>query len=420
MNFFGRVGQLIKGANPGNASFLGLLLSGGSGRSFTGKVISENLALKISAVYACVRNLSEDVAKLKPEVFKFEKTDHGDGRKKVLAGKHPLRVMLQKPNAYQDRFQFFETLMFALTLRGNAYVFVGRDDLRRPRRMSPIHPDRVTVLEAEDGSLFYRVSSSGAFERGQVGQASVVIPASEMMHIRGLSSDGIVGLSPLQMAANTFSLASTAEEQQEGLFARGARPGGVLKHPGKITKEAGERLKSDWDNANGGSSNAGKTVLLEESMDWQPMGMTSLDAEFLSTRRFSVEEIARFFRMPLHMIGDLSKSTNNNIAHQGLEYYTNTLSGYLERIEAAFDAFFELGPDYVFEFDTWALMRLDLSTLMKTFAAGKHAGLISTNEARRVMGFNPVEGGDKVEDPLNIGTRQASVEASPEEVGPDA
>lgn len=224
-----------------------------------------------------------------------------------------------------------------------------------------------------------------------------------MIHIRGLSSDGLRGLSPLEMAANTFSLASTAEQQQEGLFARGARPSGVLKHPEKISKPAAERLTANWDAVFGGAENAGKTLLMEEGMEWQPLGMTSLDAEFLSTRRFTVEEIARFFRMPLHKIGELSKSTNNNIAHQGLEYHRDTLSGYLERIEAAFENAFDLGEEFEFEFDTWALMRLDFNSLMTAFSTGKNGGIISTNEARWILGFNPVKDGDKIQQPLNMG-----------------
>lgn len=398
-------GGLVKSLSPGNVSFLGSLLGGRSGRSFSGKIMTQWNALQVAAVYACVRNLSEDVAKLKPSVYRLKKVAYGSGFIKEVAKNHDLQKLFRRPNIYQDRFQFFETLMYSLVMRGNGYIFIQRDTYNgKPTALIPIQPDRVAILESTDGQLFYRLSPNGQFEAAQT-KGLVTVPARDIIHVRGLSADGLRGFSVLEAAANAFSLASTAEQQQEGLFARGARPGGMLLHPTTITKEAADRLLENWENNYGTGANAGKSVLLEEGMEWKPLGMTSVDAEFLATRRFSVEEIARFFRMPLHMIGQLDKSTNNNIAHQGLEYYTNTLSGYLERIEAAFENAFDFANnDYMIEFDVWALMRLDLGALTTALATAKQAGLVDTNEAREKLGWNAREGHDELLQPLNMGT----------------
>lgn len=367
------------------------------------RAASINDSMRVSAVYACARNICEDIGKLRVDVYSVERDQYDNIRRKV-AIRHPLRILLKKPNRYQDNFQFIETIMMALVMRGNSYVAIMRDRAGRPAALIPVHPDRVTIVEADDGELFYRVSKGSRFENAQIGDL-MNIPERDVIHIRGLSGNGLVGLSPLEFAAHTVGFALTSEEYQSRFFSRGARPSGALKHPEKISKEAADRLKVDWESAYGGMENTGKTVLLEEGMEYQSLSMTSVDAEFLSTRKFTVEEIARIFRVPLHKIGQLDRSTNNNIAAQDISYINDTLSPYIERIETAFELKFDMGDNYEMLFDVWSLMRMDmvaLSTAMRTLKMG---GLISTNEGRMRLGLNPRDEPehDVVNQPLNMG-----------------
>jgi HK97 family phage portal protein len=378
----------------------------------SGKRVGLADALTVSSVYACVTYLSADVGKLPVHVYREVKPK---GKREVHK-RHPLERLLQNPNRYQDRMQFFETLMMGLTMRGNAYVAKIPDGKGGVDRLIPIHPDRVSILEVSDGSLFYRISSAGDFERYQMGEALITIPDTDMIHLRLASLNGIVGLSPIAQARETIGTALAEGEYVGRLLGNGARPAGVLKHPGTLTAEAAKRLKDRWNDIYGGIEQAGKTAVLEEGMEWKPMSMTSVDAEFMAGRKFSVEEIARIWRMPPHMIGDLAKATNNNISDQTAGYYNNTLSAYLTRIELAFAKSFGLGSDEYVEFDTDELLRMDMASRFKAYREARAAFMMTTNEMRAREGLDPDPhpDSDRVLVPKNYGNEGGDGESTGE------
>lgn len=376
-----------------------LLNALGGGPTASGIRINAQTALQVSVVYACVRNLCEDVAKLKIGVYK--QLDDG-GREKLF--KHNLTKLFRRPNFYQDRVQFIEQVMMSLTLRGNAYIVLLRTGRGDVASMVCINPDKVTVLESPDGTLFYQVTAGSSFERRALGDTPsslLAVPEDDVVHIRLMSFGGLFGLSPIAYARETLGLAAGAEKYQAKMLANNARPGGVLKHPNKISEDAARRLKSQWNDLQSGLDNAGKTAVLEEGMEWQQLGMTSVDAEFMTGRRFTVEEICRFWRMPPHMVGDLSRATNNNIAQQSTDYLTHTLTPYLERIEAAFDRAFGLESTVFMEFMTEGLTRGDAKTQAETDKLQREGGWLTANEARTKRGMNPLPGGNVLERPVN-------------------
>lgn len=381
----------------------------GGGPTATGIKVSPDAALSVSAVLACIRVLSEDVAALPLLVYRELP---GGGRE--VARDHPLmRVFSRRPNSWQSRFEFKEMMQVHLCLRGNAFAYIRRNGRGEVLELVPLHPDRVILLEAEDGSLFYQVSRSTRFEESQLNDADFVIPASNILHIRGLSTYGLMGMALATLGREAIGLAMATEKHGGKVFGNGARLGGILKTAGKLSPESKARLVTQWQSAFGGVENTFKTAVLEEGMEWQQLGMTSEDAQYLESRTFQAEEIARIWRIPQHKIGLLSKSTNNNIEHQGLEYYKDSLKPWLERWEAALERDLltdEEAKVYTIEFDFDSVLRGDFKTRMEGYAVGRQWGWYSINDVRADLGENPVPGGDVYLSPLNMipaGTEQA-------------
>lgn len=428
MSFIGRAREIVGGlalksvqtsnvSNPANW----LMSAIGGGPTFSGISVGTDNSLSISAAKACVRNLSEDVAKLKLGIYKVSAKNEIKPHRR-----HKLYRLLHAPNDYQDSFQFFEQLTLSLVLTGNAYVVLVRNFRGDVVSMVPVKTTRVTIVEASDGELFFQVQRNGRFEERMLRGMPHAIPERDIMHVKLMSLDGIVGVSPVAQARETLGLAMASEKYQAKLLANGAKPGGVLEHPKTLSTPAYDRLQAFWRNKHEGLDNAGSNPILEEGMTWKQLGMTSVDAEFMASRRFTVEEICRIWRMPPHMIGDLSRSTNNNIAHQGTEYLTNTLTPLLERIERAFDKAFELADDEEIWFDTEGLIRGDALTQARTDEIHRRAGNITANEVRRKLRLSPKAGGDVLERPMNkapageVGQEQEAEAPEGAEEKPDA
>lgn len=351
------------------------------GPTSSGKVVNEKSAMQTTAVYACVRILSETIASL--PLHTYQKTDKG----KEKAVDHPLYHLLHdEPNPEMTSFVFRETLMGHLLLWGNAYAQVIRDGRGKVMTLYPLMPDKMTVHRSEGGELYYSYSKEGKEH---------ILRSFEVLHIPGLGFDGLLGHSPIAMAKNAIGMAIATEEYGANFFNNGANPGGVLEHPG-ILKDP-ERVRKSWNSVYAGSGNAHKVAVLEEGMSFKPIGIPPDQAQFLQTRKFQLNEIARIFRVPPHMIGDLEKSSFSNIEQQSLEFVKYTLTPWLSRWEMAMKKSL-LSPsekkDYFIKHNVEGLLRGDYKTRMEGYSIGIQNGFLSPNDVRALEDLNTIEHGD--------------------------
>lgn len=298
------------------------------GSSTSGKRVNERSAMQMTAVYSCVRILSEAVAGLPLHLYQY--TDKSSKEKAV---ENPLYFLLHdEPNTEMTSFVFRETLMTHLLLWGNAYSQIIRNGKGEVMGLYPLMPDRMTVNRDEKGRLYYEymVSSDDA---KTLKDGTVRLSPYDVLHIPGLGFDGLVGYSPIAMAKNAIGLAIAAEEYGSKFYANGATPSGILEYPGTVKEP--DKVRESWNAGFGGSSNAHKIAVLEEGMKYTPISISPNEAQFLETRKFQINEIARIFRVPPHMVGDLEKSSFSNIEQQSLEFVKYTLEPWLVRWEQA-------------------------------------------------------------------------------------
>lgn len=363
------------------------------GPTSAGRPVTERSALQMTAVYACVRILSEAIAGLPLHVYRYE----DDGRRSK-ALEHPLYVLLHdEPNPEMTSFVFRETLMTHLLLWGNAYAQVIRNGRGDVVGLYPLMPNRMQVGRNEHGELEYVYSRTGD-EPDQDQPRKVTLTPADVLHIPGLGFDGLVGYSPIAMAKNAIGLAIATEEYGASFFANGAAPGGVLEHPGTIKDPA--RVRESWQSTFGGSRNSNKIAVLEEGMKYTPIGISPEQAQFLETRKFQINEIARIFRIPPHMVGDLEKSSFSNIEQQSLEFVKYTLEPWVIRWEQAITKAL-LAPaekPHVFvKFNLEGLLRGDYVSRMNGYATARQNGWMSANDIRTLENLAlipPEAGGD--------------------------
>ena len=296
------------------------------GNSSSGKVVTERSAMQMTAVYACVRILSEAIAGLPLHMYRY---NEDGGKEKAID--HPLYQLLHdEPNPEMSSFVFRETLMTHLLLWGNAYAQIIRNGKGEIIALYPLMPNKMTVSRDEDGQLYYTYQKSQD-ELPKDGGYTVTLHPTDVLHIPGLGFDGLVGYSPIAMAKNAIGLAIATEEYGSKFFANGAAPSGVLEHPGTIKDPS--RVRESWQQTFGGSANSNKIAVLEEGMKYTPISISPEQAQFLETRKFQINEIARIFRVPPHMVGDLEKSSFSNIEQQSLEFVKYTLDPWVIRWE---------------------------------------------------------------------------------------
>jgi HK97 family phage portal protein len=356
------------------------------GGTTSGKAVNERTAMQTSAVYACVRILTESVAGLPLHVY--ERTANGS---KSTKPSHPLyRLLHDEPNREMTSFVFRETLMSHLLLWGNAYAQIIRDGRGFPIALYPLLPDRMTVDRNESGDLVYTYQS----DKGQV-----KLRRESILHIPGLGFDGLIGYSPIAMAKNAVGLALATEDYGATFFANGANPGGVLEHPGVIKPEQADRLRESWQSQFGGA-NAHKVAVLEEGLKFHQMSIPPEQAQFLETRKFQINEIARIFRVPPHMVGDLEKSSFSNIEQQSLEFVKYTLDPWVVRWEQSLQQALILPSEKVtifIKFNLDGLLRGDYQSRMQGYSTGIQNGFMSVNDVRGLEDMNLLtgeEGGD--------------------------
>lgn len=351
------------------------------GQSTSGKSVNERTAMQTTAVYSCVRILSETLASLPLHTYKH--TDKG----KEKAKEHHLYYLLSdEPNSEMTSFVFRETLMSHLLLWGNAYAQIIRDGRGKIISLYPLLPDKMTVSRTNKGDIFYIYNKDGL---------EYPLRNDEVLHIPGLGFDGLVGYSPIAMARNAVGMAIATEEYGAKFFSNGATPGGVLEHPG-VVKDP-KRIRESWNSVYQGSSNSHKVAVLEEGMSYKSIGIPPEQAQFLQTRKFQINEIARIFRIPPHMIGDLEKSSFSNIEQQSLEFVKYTLDPWVIRWEQALKrALFSSNEkkNYFIKFNINSLLRGDYQSRMQGYATGIQNGFLSPNDIRVLEDMNLIEDGD--------------------------
>ncbi|RKI71769.1 phage portal protein [bacterium 1xD42-67] len=363
------------------------------GSSTSGKAVTERSAMQMTAVYSCVRILAEAVAGLPLNLYRY--TEDG-GKEKAID--HPLYLLLHdEPNPEMSSFVFRETLMTHLLLWGNAYAQVIRNGKGEVMALYPLMPNKMTVDRDERGQLYYSYQRSND-EAVRSKDQAVILRPSDVLHIPGLGFDGLVGYSPIAMAKNAIGMAIACEEYGAKFFANGAAPGGVLEHPGTIKDP--QRVRESWQSTFGGSGNANKIAVLEEGMKYTPIGISPEQAQFLETRKFQINEIARIFRVPPHMVGDLEKSSFSNIEQQSLEFVKYTLEPWVIRWEQSIQRTLLTEAEksqYFVKFNLEGLLRGDYWSRMNGYATARQNGWMSANDIRELENLDRIpaeEGGD--------------------------
>ena len=364
------------------------------GGTTAGKAVNEHTAMQMTAVYSCVRILAETLAGLPLHVYKYNDTG---GKEKYL--RHPLYKLLHdEPNPEMTSFTFRETLMIHLLLWGNAYAQIIRNARGEVIALYPLMPNKMSVDRDKNGRLFYLYQRS-IEDAPTLGKDNLVyLDPSEVLHIPGLGFDGLVGYSPIAMAKNAVGLAMATEEYGAKFFANGATPGGVLEHPGTIKDP--QKIKESWNAAYQGSANSHRVAVLEEGMKYQQIGVPPEQAQFLETRKFQINEIARIFRIPPHMLADLEKSSFSNIEQQSLEFVKYTLDPWVVRWEQTMcrSLLMQSEKPIVFiKFNVDGLLRGDYASRMNGYATARQNGWMSANDIRELENLDriPVElGGD--------------------------
>lgn len=371
-------------------------------KSEAGPRVDAVTALQLSAVYSSVRVLAESFAILPFKLYK----PSADGLKKNQQKKHWLvRLFTKKPNRFQNPFAWREMLQGHLALRGNAYCRIIPGPAGSIAELIPMHPDRVQVETLENGSWRYRYTNlSGETEH---------LTRQEVWHIRGLSSDGVMGLSPIDLQREVIGGALSAQDYGNRFFANDAKPtGGWVEVPGKFADKAARDKFTDSVKSATGGANRHKTMVLDGGMKYHEVGLTNKDSQFLEARGFSRTEIAAMFRVPPHMIGDLSRATFSNIEQQSIDFWMGTMLPWTERWEAAIE---ELlvdtdDEDLCVEFDFRNLLRGDAVSRAAYSHAGVLDGWLTRNEARELEGYDPIDGLDEPLVPINEQTLTESNE----------
>ena len=357
------------------------------GRTTSGKPVNERTAMQTTAVYVCVRILAEAVASLPLHVYEYQ----DDGGKKLVHD-HPLYYLLHdEPNPEMTSFVFRETLMSHLLIWGNAYAQIIRDGAGRVLGLYPLLPDKMDVQRDDRGNIYYVYSRNSDENPMFKEYGDIRLKAEDVLHIPGLGFDGLIGYSPIAMAKNAVGMTLACEEYGASFFANGANPGGVLEHPGVLKDPS--KVRESWNSVYRGVNNAHKIAVLEEGMKYQQIGIPPEEAQFLETRKFQINEIARLYRIPPHMVGDLDKSSFSNIEQQSLEFVKYTLDPWVIRWEQSLQRSLLLPGEkgkYFIKLNVDGLLRGDYQSRMNGYAVGRQNGWFSANDIREMENMNPI------------------------------
>lgn len=365
--------------------------------SSAGIVVNEETAIRASAVYACVHVISETIATIPLNLYMVEND------KRRIDAAHPLHRLLHfAPNPECSSVIWREYMQACLLLWGNCYAEKQYDNSGRLVGLWPLHPMCVRPERRNRKRVYFVRLTPVAPE--------IEIPAEKMFHIPGLGFDGVKGYSIIRIIAKqAVGLALATEEFGARLFSNGAMPGGVLEHPKALSPAAHIRLREEWNKYHSGPANSHRMAILEEGMKWNPVGIPPEDAQFLETRKFQVEEIARIYRVPLHMIGALDRATFNNIEHQSIEFVRNTIEPicvrWAQELHRQVLDESERQSGRFFGFKTERLLQGDLKSRYEAYAIGRQWGWLSPDDVQDKEGENHIgeeNGGHLYLAPMNM------------------
>jgi HK97 family phage portal protein len=355
--------------------------------------VSPKTAMRCPSVYSVIKILAESVAQIPVGLFRH--TDDRGG--KELAKDHPLyNLVTRKPNKWQSSYDYRLYKQSAVSLYGNAYSRISRNSEGRVIELTPLRSESVKTEVKDDNSLEFNYRT----RRGE----SITYPPNEIFYLHGLGEDPLIGDSPVVLNATAIQTAILLERHAHNLMKRGARPGGVLEMDGTLSDEAFARLQEEFARAREGVENSGETLILEEGASWKAQQFSSVDMEFQNMRRFALGEVARVWRVPLHMVQDLERATHANAEALGRQFVTFALLPQIEMWENAMNIQLlseEEQGEFFFEFKTQGLARADLAQRFAAYNIGILDGVFSANEVRSMEGLPRYDGGDEYRAPLN-------------------
>ncbi|MDE1475978.1 phage portal protein [Xenorhabdus bovienii] len=386
-------GLFRKSADPLTSRELSELI-GLSYDTYSGRRVSPQLAMQLTAVFSCVRVLAESVGMLPCSLY--EQLERGN---RCAVNERLHKLLSVKPNNYMTPQEFWELLIACLCLRGNFYAYKVKA-LGEVVELLPLDPGSVMAKLNHDWQPEYQIT----FPNGE----SRTLMQDELWHVRIFTLDGLTGLSPITYARQAIGLGLATEEHGSRLFGNGAVTSGVLQTDQALKDEAYQRLKADFEARHQGLVNAHKPMILEMGLKWHQISLSAEDAQFLETRKFQLEEICRIFRVPLHMVQNTDRATFNNIENLGIGFINYSLVPYLTRIEQRINAGLinanKQGRFYA-KFNTGALLRGDMKSRFEAYATGINWGIYAPNECRELEELNPREGGDIYLTPMNMTTK---------------
>jgi len=358
------------------------------------RYIDTETAMKYTAVYACVRVLSETLAAM--PIMLYRKKPPGDRERRNDLAVYD--ILHNTPNDEMSPYNFKESCMVALNTGGNA---VCERLVNKYGSLVGLYPYPWTsvTIERDTGTkkLIYKIRN-GTTER--------ILTRDQAFHIPGLSFNGVVGLSPIEYAASAINLGLSYEQFGANFYKNSANSSGVFTHPGAMSEEAHKRLKEDLRKNYAGLTNTGTPMLLEEGMDFKPMTIKPVDAQLIESKRFQTEDIARIYRVPLHLIQNLERATFNNIEQMSLEFVMYTMLPWFKRWEENLNMQLlttqERKAGYYLEFKIDSLLRGDAKSRAEAYATGRQWGWLSVNDIRRLENMNSIPNGDVYLQPLNM------------------
>ncbi len=360
----------------------------------SGTNVNNENALRYTAVFAAIRVISESVASLPIGIYQFEKDS------KILSRDHELFELLRyKPNNEMDAYTFKETLMIHLLTYGNAYAEIEYDKKGIITGLWPVHPGLIKLYrEKKSKELYYEVRIDGK---------TINLPSYKILHIKGLSFNGLEGLSPIALARQAIGLGLATEEFGARFFGQGTHSGGIVELPPEkiMSDEAYNRLKDSMNEKYSGLGKSHRLLILEEGAKFNRVAIPPNEAQFLESRKFQLEEIARIYRVPPHMLQSLDRATFSNIEQQSIDFVTHSLRPWIIRWEQAITNKLLFGKErklITVEFNMDALLRGDIKSRYEAHAKGRQWGWLSANDVRKIENMNPVEGLSHYLEPLNM------------------